>query len=401
VPHKAAIPLLLVLFVMQAASVAFASPDADTEGFSAAPGYPLGARVGIKPVDRVLETIESGENSRLSGLIQYRSIPCVGEDDPRPHGTLGESSSAPSPPRCEEGEPEGTPVTVFLLGPDWSCEPQWFRKELAEPIFSSLFARSPKLYSVLQSTGPGIVPKGNTGIVYSYRAQGTRNFAAIINVTRAGRIASLTTEACADGPRDVVAHGKWRQLLAPKQRPVPGNATNQVYFTNVRVGVAAVDGVLAAVVDGRGAVVGLLRYRWVPCSANPVSHELGITPPRCAGGEQDGDVVKVFVGAQGEGCQPRYLRSSAVSRLVHDFLAGSPRPHAAVTLDTAARAVRGGYTALLFGSSSGGVHRAPVVSVAPSGGIDSIVAGSCRQRPADALREYPGGVVLGPKQVVR
>jgi hypothetical protein len=69
--------------------------------------YPLTTRTGIENIDRVLEA--SGDVDQLRSLIEYTSAHCTTRDG------LG------GPPKCLEGEREGTPVEVLpFLGSEGS-----------------------------------------------------------------------------------------------------------------------------------------------------------------------------------------------------------------------------------------------------------------------------------------
>jgi hypothetical protein len=71
------------------------------------PGYPLSTRTGIADVDEVLAAVESGDAQALRDLIRFTMVGCTNADG------LG------GPPKCREGEAEGTLVNVLpFLGPE-------------------------------------------------------------------------------------------------------------------------------------------------------------------------------------------------------------------------------------------------------------------------------------------
>ena len=71
--------------------------------------YPLSTRTGIADVDEVLAAVESGDAQALRDLIRFTTVGCTNADG------LG------GPPKCREGEAEGTPVHVLpFLGPEGS-----------------------------------------------------------------------------------------------------------------------------------------------------------------------------------------------------------------------------------------------------------------------------------------
>ena len=129
------IHLLVTLILLSAcAPAASAEPVAPTAmpmateeptepGFSVAPtavstaaeepkspgSYPLSTRTGIADVDEVLAAVESGDAQALRDLIRFTTVGCTNADG------LG------GPPKCREGEAEGTPVHVLpFLGPEGS-----------------------------------------------------------------------------------------------------------------------------------------------------------------------------------------------------------------------------------------------------------------------------------------
>ena len=70
-------------------------------------GYPLSTRTGIADVDDVLAAVESGDAQAQRDLIRFTTVGCTKADG------LG------GPPKCREGEAEGTLVNVLpFLGPE-------------------------------------------------------------------------------------------------------------------------------------------------------------------------------------------------------------------------------------------------------------------------------------------
>lgn len=79
--------------------------------------HPLTTRTGIEDVDNILATVASGDVEALRSLIQFTDTSCT-----RAEGLGG-------PPKCREGEVEGTPVEVLpIFGP----EGHFFHKEEIE-----------------------------------------------------------------------------------------------------------------------------------------------------------------------------------------------------------------------------------------------------------------------------
>jgi hypothetical protein len=65
--------------------------------------YPLETRTGIAPVDRVLAAIASGDPQALRSVVEFTETGCTHKE-----GFGG-------PPKCREGEAEGTPVRALAF----------------------------------------------------------------------------------------------------------------------------------------------------------------------------------------------------------------------------------------------------------------------------------------------
>jgi hypothetical protein len=72
------------------------------------------AQTGLPVIDQVWEAVASGDLQSLRSLIEYTNAPCTSQDG------LG------GPPKCREGESEGTPVQVLSF---LSSEGSFLRKE--------------------------------------------------------------------------------------------------------------------------------------------------------------------------------------------------------------------------------------------------------------------------------
>lgn len=103
-----AIGVLLTLGIAACAPAAPASQEtAPTQELaSAEPFHPLTTQTGNETIDRVLEAVSSGDPQSLRSLVQFTNAVCTQQEG------LG------GPPKCREGEAEGTPVEVlsFLGG---------------------------------------------------------------------------------------------------------------------------------------------------------------------------------------------------------------------------------------------------------------------------------------------
>lgn len=105
--------LAFALFACSAVTPATPAPQPTTsepsEEFHA-----LTTRTGIEDVDEVVEVVASGDVQMLQSMIQFTNTRCTTADG------LG------GPPKCREGEAEGTPVEVLpVFGP----EGHFFHKE--------------------------------------------------------------------------------------------------------------------------------------------------------------------------------------------------------------------------------------------------------------------------------
>jgi hypothetical protein len=104
---------LLLLFV--SLSLFSCSPATSLPATRPADGsYPLDTKTGIQEVDRVLAAVAGGDAGNLASLIHFTTAPCTTADG------LG------GPPKCREGEPEGTLVDGL---PFISSEGGYIRKE--------------------------------------------------------------------------------------------------------------------------------------------------------------------------------------------------------------------------------------------------------------------------------
>jgi hypothetical protein len=84
-------------------------PSEPSEGF-----HPLTTQTGVEEVDNVVDAVASGDVQMLRSLVQFTNTQCITADG------LG------GPPKCREGEVEGTPVEVLpIFGP----EGHFFHKE--------------------------------------------------------------------------------------------------------------------------------------------------------------------------------------------------------------------------------------------------------------------------------
>jgi hypothetical protein len=71
------------------------------------PYHPLTTQTGIESIDQVLAAVASGDQQKVRGVIEFFDAECTQQVG------LG------GPPKCREGEAEGTPVEVLaFIGPE-------------------------------------------------------------------------------------------------------------------------------------------------------------------------------------------------------------------------------------------------------------------------------------------
>ena len=102
---------LVVLLILGIAACAPAAPASQEtvppqELTSVEPFHPLTIQTGNETIDQVLEAVSSGDPQSLRSLVEFTNAVCARQDG------LG------GPPKCRDGEAEGTPVEVlsFLGG---------------------------------------------------------------------------------------------------------------------------------------------------------------------------------------------------------------------------------------------------------------------------------------------
>ena len=110
--HNLFVNILLVsVFGLAACSPAPAMEQAtpSPEPAAAEAYHPLSTRTGIEEVDRVLEAVASGDRQALLSVVQFTEAECT------------HAQGLGGPPKCREGEEEGTSMEVFpFLGGEGS-----------------------------------------------------------------------------------------------------------------------------------------------------------------------------------------------------------------------------------------------------------------------------------------
>jgi hypothetical protein len=108
-PARIAFLILLALALFACTPVSPETPQEPAASPEAVPGenfYPLSTRTGVEHIDQILAAVASGDPQSLRALAEFFEAECTNQDG------LG------GPPKCREGEGEGTPVDViaFLSG---------------------------------------------------------------------------------------------------------------------------------------------------------------------------------------------------------------------------------------------------------------------------------------------
>lgn len=111
-----ALTLLLFILISACTPVTPATQDAAPSNAWVSPEsyHPLTTRTGNAEIDNVLDAVASGDARQLRALVQFTNAPCTQREG------LG------GPPKCREGESEGTLVDVL---PFIGSEGSFFRKD--------------------------------------------------------------------------------------------------------------------------------------------------------------------------------------------------------------------------------------------------------------------------------
>lgn len=113
-------PLLILLILVAACAPvtpATREPVPTLSPTAAEPYHPLDTRTGVEVIDRVLDAVTSGDRQALFSMVEFTNAKCT-----KLEGLGG-------PPKCREGEPEGTPMEVL---PFLSSEGHYMRRDEIE-----------------------------------------------------------------------------------------------------------------------------------------------------------------------------------------------------------------------------------------------------------------------------
>jgi hypothetical protein len=109
---------------------------------------PTVATTGVADLDAIVEEVEAQDVAELRTRLAFQTLDCT--------TALG----AGGPPKCAEGEADGTAVEVFeFLG----CEPEWRRADAVDATLEEAVANAPGRYAAFEApegyalVGPGAV----------------------------------------------------------------------------------------------------------------------------------------------------------------------------------------------------------------------------------------------------
>ena len=200
--------MLLLVPAREAGSTASAGEGAGGRPAAGVVTYPAGTHTGLVRVDRVLDAFDSGRGVRLADLTRYITVRCT----TKPGNPLDIQR-----PKCRRGEPNATPVEVFLAS---GCGGFYIRRGAAPGAFRKIFAGR-ALYAAFRIRDDvehdAFAPRGGFGIVYGGTSDGY-DFASTLVLNGAGKITALKY-GCSETPAGAVDALAGELLLAPKDQP--------------------------------------------------------------------------------------------------------------------------------------------------------------------------------------
>lgn len=102
-PFRIPLAILLILLVAACAPVTPATPAVvnTLSPTPAEPYHPLDTQTGVEVIDRVLDAVASSDRQALFSVVEFTDAKCT-----KAEGMGG-------PPKCREGEAEGSPVEAL------------------------------------------------------------------------------------------------------------------------------------------------------------------------------------------------------------------------------------------------------------------------------------------------
>lgn len=255
---------------------------------------------GDRTLDAIVEAVAARDVATLTSFVRLEEIGCT---------TL---VGLGGPPKCREGEAEGTVRSVLPVS---SCEGEW--SDWPAATLGRFAAMSRGLYAAVDAAAvefPPEWPEPEVFLVFHMDGGGLP-FASRL-VIADGRVV-MAYFGCGSTPEESAAWppagGALPLLAGPFDEPVaPDDAAPTA-------GIPAVDRVLAAVADySAGVLLEVTRYGVAPC----VERQTDVQQVACnaAKGEQAGDEVAVLPVAYCEGSLSRDAASAYLA-----MLGGAPR----------------------------------------------------------------------------
>lgn len=187
---------------------------------------PTVATTGVDDLDAIIEEVEAQDVAALRARLAFQTLDCTTE--------LG----AGGPPKCAEGEADGTAVEVFeFLG----CEPEWRRADAVDATLEEAVANAPVRYAAFEAPEGYVLGSAGTVLVFDgpdLRAgepPWRRGMALRVD---GGRIAALELACGAGaGAESLLSDGPVDFLIEPPPRisvvPSAGGCENELSVTGV------------------------------------------------------------------------------------------------------------------------------------------------------------------------
>lgn len=162
-----------------------------------------GRTTGIAELDALIDAVESRDLATLRGLLEFEALECT--------RALG----AGGPPKCAEGEDEGTEVRVFPVS---TCEPEWRREAGADSALQEVVAIGPVRLAAFDAPDGYLRADAEYVVVFAGpdpRLDGAAERGVAIGV-RDGRIVEIRLACGAgDDPASLIPEDQGDFLLPP------------------------------------------------------------------------------------------------------------------------------------------------------------------------------------------
>ena len=198
---RATLSLLSVLGILFATACVDRKKSSTPPTIAAAPSTPAVVNAPTI-IARVAEAVTSGDSVQLEALIQYQKVPCISV-----------SSGAGSPPLCEAGEPEGTPVEAIVSS---SCERNYVRKNQldSQNVLKNAVGLDNKLWAAYEYNGDSFSPVAKYFIIFKRPEPLSNGTGYAIVTTENGVVA--THFGCGWAPQEFGQHTRFGSaVIAP------------------------------------------------------------------------------------------------------------------------------------------------------------------------------------------